>query len=80
MFLHCNSEFSLIGLYYFFIIQVLHCQTMLISNYNLINTITYNHCTVFTPYQSPARVCNAALCTQNPRHEKTYIQGLTICN
>ena len=41
MFLHCNSEFSLIRLYYFLIIQVLHCQTMLISNYNLINTITY---------------------------------------
>ena len=42
MFLHCNSEFSLIRLYYFFlIIQVLHCQTMLIFNYNLINTITY---------------------------------------
>ena len=30
----------------------------------------------FTPYQSPARGCKAASCTQNPRHEKTYIQGL----
>ena len=40
MFLHCNSEFSLISLYFFLINQVLHCQTMLISNYNLI-TITY---------------------------------------
>ena len=47
MFLHCNSEFSLLRLYYFFIIQVLHCETMLISSYNFIDTITYNHCTVF---------------------------------
>ena len=29
----------------------------------------------FTPYQSPARGCKAALCTPNPRHEKTYLQG-----
>ena len=34
-----------------------------------------HHCTVFTPYQSPAHGCKAALCTQNPRHI-TYIQGL----
>ena len=53
---------------------------MLISYYSSINTITYSsliryQILFFTPYQSPARGCKAALCTPNPRHEKTYLQG-----
>ena len=53
---------------------------MLISYYSSINTITYSsliryQIPFFTPYQSPARGCKAALCTPNPRHEKTYLQG-----
>ena len=46
-----------------------------------LNPITYSSLIryqklFFTPYQSPACGCKAALCTQNPRHEKTYLQGL----
>ena len=72
--------FNKIVLFFFLIIQVLHCQTMLISYYSSINTITYSsliryQIPFFTPYQSPARGCKAALCTPNPRHEKTYLQG-----
>ena len=53
---------------------------MLISYYSSINTITYSsliryQIPFFTPYQSPARGCKAALCTPNPCHEKTYLQG-----
>ena len=53
---------------------------MLISYYSSINTITYSsliryQIPFFTPYQSPARGCKADLCTPNPRHEKTYLQG-----
>ena len=53
---------------------------MLISYYSSINTITYSsliryQIPFFTPYQSPARGCKAALCTLNPRNEKTYLQG-----
>ena len=53
---------------------------MLISYYSSINTITYSSLITyqipfFTSYQSPARGCKAALCTPNPRQEKTYLQG-----
>ena len=78
--LRFRAFFNKIVLFFFLIIQVLHCQTMLISYYSSINTITYTsliryQIPFFTPYQSPARGCKAALCTPNPRHEKTYLQG-----
>ena len=84
LYFHCseNTAFYIFTAvkYRFFKICIIFNQYFSVFHYFVYNKITYSsliryQIPFFTPYQSPARGCKAALCTPNPRHEKTYLQG-----